>query len=40
MLYVQITSAYRSAFGLRQPGPDRLVLTVTGTLTRYFAPRA
>ena len=38
MLYVQITSAYRSAFGLRSnPGRIGSVLTVTGTLTAYFA---
>ncbi|RSM59872.1 ribonuclease [Actinoplanes sp. ATCC 53533] len=37
MLYVQITSAYRSSFGLRSnPGLIGDALTVTGTLTAYF----
>jgi hypothetical protein len=38
MLYVQITSSYRSAWGL-QTNPDLIgdVLVVTGTLTAYFA---
>ncbi|MEU7905087.1 endonuclease [Actinoplanes sp. NPDC049118] len=38
MLYVQITSAYRASFGLRSnPGLIGDALTVTGTLTAYFA---
>jgi endonuclease I len=38
MLYVQITSAYRSAFGLRSnPGLIGRELTVTGALTAYFS---
>jgi endonuclease I len=38
MLYVQITSGYRAGFGLRSnPGLLRSVITVTGTLTAYFA---
>ena len=38
MLYVQVTSAYRSAFGLQSnPGRVGSVVTVTGTLTGYFA---
>nr|WP_221381954.1 endonuclease [Actinoplanes polyasparticus] len=38
MLYVQVTSAYRSSFGLRS-NPGRLgdPITVTGTLTAYFS---
>jgi endonuclease I len=37
MLYVQITSAYRSTFGLQtNPGLIGDPLTVTGTLTAYF----
>lgn len=37
MLYVQITSAYRSAFGLQSnPGLVGDAITVTGTLTAYF----
>jgi endonuclease I len=37
MLYVQITSAYRSSFGLNSnPGLIGDALTVTGTLTAYF----
>jgi endonuclease I len=37
MLYVQITSAYRSSFGLRSnPGLIGDAVTVTGTLTAYF----
>ena len=37
MLYVQITSAYRSSFGLlSNPGLIGDALTVTGTLTAYF----
>ncbi|GID97807.1 endonuclease [Amorphoplanes digitatis] len=37
MLYVQITSAYRSSFGLQSnPGLIGDPLTVTGTLTAYF----
>jgi endonuclease I len=38
MLYVQVTSAYRSAFGLRT-NPDLLDrrIVATGTLTAYFA---
>ncbi|MET8153485.1 endonuclease [Actinoplanes sp. NPDC049668] len=37
MLYVQITSAYRSSFGLQSnPGLVGDPLTVTGTLTAYF----
>jgi endonuclease I len=38
MLYVQITSAYRSSFGLlTNPGRMRTQITVTGTLTAYFS---
>ncbi|MFI5937487.1 endonuclease [Actinoplanes sp. NPDC051494] len=38
MLYVQITSTYRSAFGLlTNPGLMRTQITVTGTLTAYFS---
>jgi endonuclease I len=38
MVYVQITSAYRSAFGLRSnPGLIGDALTVTGTLGAYFS---
>lgn len=38
MLYVQITSSYRSSFGLlSNPGLMRTPVTVTGTLTAYFA---
>ncbi|GLY05519.1 MULTISPECIES: endonuclease [Actinoplanes] len=38
MLYVQITSSYRSAFGLASnPSLIGKALTVTGTLTAYFA---
>ncbi|GAA3342238.1 hypothetical protein GCM10020358_36480 [Amorphoplanes nipponensis] len=37
MLYVQVTSAYRSAFGLRtNPGLVGDAVTVTGTLSAYF----
>ncbi len=37
MLYVQVPSAYRAAFGLRSnPGLMGDALTVTGTLTAYF----
>lgn len=41
MLYVQITSAFRSQYGL-QSNPGRLgtKITVTGTLTPYFTPHA
>jgi endonuclease I len=38
MLYVQITSSYRSSFGLlSNPSLMRTQITVTGTLTAYFA---
>ncbi|MEU4242573.1 endonuclease [Actinoplanes sp. NPDC026619] len=38
MLYVQITSSYRSAFGLlSNPSLLRTKITVTGTLTAYFS---
>ena len=38
MLYVQITSAYRSAFGLQSnPGLVGRALTVSGALAAYFA---
>lgn len=38
MLYVQVTAAYRSAFGLQgNPGLMGRSVTVTGTLTAYFA---
>jgi endonuclease I len=38
MLYVQVTAAYRSAFGLQSnPGLMGRSVTVTGTLTAYFA---
>ncbi|MBW6436833.1 endonuclease [Actinoplanes hulinensis] len=38
MLYVQITSSYRSAFGLAgNPSNVGRALTVTGTLTAYFS---
>jgi len=38
MLYVQVTSAYRSSFGLRtNPGLLGDPITVTGTLTAYFS---
>ncbi|MEV4411378.1 endonuclease [Catellatospora sp. NPDC049609] len=38
MLYVQVTAAYRSAFGLRtNPGLMGRSVTVTGTLTAYFS---
>ncbi|GGN72916.1 hypothetical protein GCM10010112_41760 [Actinoplanes lobatus] len=38
MLYVQITSSYRSAFGLAtNPSNVGRAITVTGTLTAYFA---
>ncbi|AGL17103.1 endonuclease [Actinoplanes sp. N902-109] len=38
MLYVQVTSAYRAAFGLlSNPGLLRTKITVTGTLTAYFS---
>ncbi|WP_430782064.1 endonuclease [Actinoplanes sp. G11-F43] len=41
MLYVQITSAYRSSFGLLgNPSLIGRQLTVTGTLTPYFTPHA
>ncbi|GIF22843.1 hypothetical protein Ate02nite_55730 [Paractinoplanes tereljensis] len=41
MLYVQITSAYRSSFGLlTNPSRLRTQITVTGTLTPYFTPHA
>ncbi|GAA3934516.1 hypothetical protein Aau02nite_24920 [Amorphoplanes auranticolor] len=37
MLYVQVTSAYRTTFGLRSnPGLMRDPITVTGALTAYF----
>ncbi|MBO4210538.1 DUF6359 domain-containing protein, partial [Micromonospora echinofusca] len=38
MLYVQVTSAYRSSFGLlTNPGLLGRSVTVTGTLTAYFS---
>ncbi|MEU7824630.1 endonuclease [Catellatospora sp. NPDC049133] len=38
MLYVQVTAAYRSAFGLQSnPGLMGRQVTVTGTLTAYFS---
>ncbi|MCY1144275.1 endonuclease [Actinoplanes sp. Pm04-4] len=38
MLYVQVTSSYRSSFGLRtNPGLLGDPITVTGTLTAYFS---
>ncbi|MEV4628810.1 endonuclease [Micromonospora sp. NPDC049523] len=38
MLYVQVTSSYRSTFGLQtNPGLRGRLVTVTGTLTAYFA---
>ncbi|MFC7760423.1 DUF6359 domain-containing protein [Catellatospora bangladeshensis] len=38
MLYVQVTAAYRSAFGLQSnPGLMGRSVTVTGTLTAYFS---
>ncbi|MDY7089135.1 MAG: endonuclease [Actinomycetota bacterium] len=38
MLYVQVTSAYRSSFGLlSNPGRLGATITVTGTLTAYFS---
>ncbi|BCJ76027.1 hypothetical protein CS0771_55710 [Catellatospora sp. IY07-71] len=38
MLYVQVTAAYRSAFGLQtNPGLMGRSVTVTGTLTAYFS---
>ncbi|MEV0733107.1 endonuclease [Polymorphospora sp. NPDC050346] len=38
MLYVQVTAAYRGAFGLRtNPGTLGSTVTVTGTLTAYFS---
>ncbi|MGW4465409.1 endonuclease [Micromonospora sp. NPDC004704] len=38
MLYVQVTSSYRSTFGLQSnPSLRGRVVTVTGTLTAYFA---
>ncbi|SCL14571.1 Endonuclease I [Micromonospora nigra] len=38
MLYVQVTTAYRSAFGLlSNPGLRGQRITATGTLTAYFA---
>jgi endonuclease I len=38
MLYVQVTSPYRASFGLRSnPGLLRKAITVTGTLSAYFA---
>ncbi|MBB5873889.1 endonuclease I [Allocatelliglobosispora scoriae] len=38
ILYVQVTAAYRSAFGLQSnPGLLGRSVTVTGTLTAYFA---
>ncbi|MBU2665179.1 endonuclease [Actinoplanes bogorensis] len=38
MLYVQITSSYRSAFGLASnPGRVGTTITVTGSLTAYFS---
>ncbi|WP_231954076.1 endonuclease [Actinoplanes derwentensis] len=41
MLYVQITSSYRSSFGLlTNPSLIGKQLTVTGTLTPYFTPHA
>ncbi|GAA1646365.1 endonuclease [Actinoplanes couchii] len=41
MLYVQITSTYRSSFGLAtNPSLIGKQLTVTGTLTPYFTPHA
>lgn len=41
MLYIQITSSYRSSFGLAtNPSLIGKQLTVTGTLTPYFTPHA
>ena len=41
MLYVQITSAFRSQYGLQSnPGLFGTKITVTGTLTPYFTPHA
>ncbi|MFG1953057.1 endonuclease [Micromonospora sp. NPDC048830] len=38
MLYVQVTAAYRSAFGLlTNPGLRGRLVTATGTLTAYFS---
>ena len=38
MLYVQVTSSYRSSFGLQSnPGRVGAQITVTGTLTAYFS---
>jgi endonuclease I len=38
MLYVQVSSAYRSTFGLQSsPGLRGRLVTVTGTLTAYFS---
>ncbi|MEO3777194.1 endonuclease [Micromonospora sp. B11E3] len=38
MLYVQVTAAYRSAFGLlTNPGLRGKLVTATGTLTAYFS---
>ena len=38
MLYVQVTSAYRSSFGLRSnPGLIGDPITVAGSLTAYFS---
>lgn len=41
MLYVQITTAYRSQYGLQSnPGLIGTKISVTGTLTPYFTPHA
>jgi endonuclease I len=41
MLYVQITTAFRSQYGLQSnPGLLGTKITVTGTLTPYFTPHA
>jgi endonuclease I len=41
MLYVQITSGFRSQYGLQSnPGLIGTKITVTGTLTPYFTPHA
>lgn len=38
MIYVQVTSAYRSSFGLQSnPGRVGALISVTGTLTAYFS---